>query len=107
MSDDHVTIILRIEPPKDKTAVQRFFEIVNFVGQFIPSLSTNREALRALLQKVIAWHWDKCHQACMADLKSAFTKVPILSYLDPDELITVSVDLLQEGLGIFLLIGTQ
>ena len=98
-SKARVDAILNMEEPQNKTELQRFNGMINYLGKFIPKLSSLNKPLRELLEKDVAWHWTDRHSKCFQDLKEAITKTPVLRYYNQNERIVLSVDASKHGLG--------
>ena len=99
-SDDRkVQAIVDMPAPTNKAELQRFLGMVNYVGKFIPNLSTCSEPLRQLLNKDVVWHLDEKHAESIQNLKKALTRAPVLAYFDPEKPVTVQVDSSSYGLG--------
>ena len=50
-SESHVEAILQMEEPQDKTELMRFNGMINYLGKYIPNLSSLNKPLRQLLEK--------------------------------------------------------
>ena len=68
-SDSHVEAILQMEEPQDKTELMRFNGMINYLGKYIPNLSSLNKPLRQLLGKDVAWHSTEEHRRCFQQLK--------------------------------------
>ena len=60
-SKARVDAILNMEEPQNKTELQRFNGMINYLGKFIPNLSSLNKPLSELLEKDVAWHWTDKH----------------------------------------------
>lgn len=89
--------------PKGKKELQRFMGMINYVGKFIPNLSTINKPLRELLENKVEWHWTEKHEECFNNLKILLTNAPVLKYFDTEETVTLSVDASSEGIGACIL----
>jgi hypothetical protein len=99
VTDSRIAAITQFAEPENKTELLRFLGMVNFVGKFVPNLSTKSSPLRELLKQDTVWHWNERHSTCMAELKTALTQAPVLAFFNPKEKVTVSVDASMKGLG--------
>lgn len=104
MPDDRkINSIKSMEIPKDKTELQRFLGMVNYIGRFVPNLSNLNSPLRKLLKKDVVFSWDENHTNYFNELKRMLTKQPILQYFDVNKPTVISVDASKNGLGCVLL----
>ena len=81
-SESHVEAILQMDEPQGKTELMRFNGMINYLGKYIPNLSSLNKPLRQLLEKDVAWHWTEEHRKCFQQLKEVITKAPVLKYYD-------------------------
>jgi hypothetical protein len=56
-SQSKVRAIIEMKSPESKKDLQRFLGMINYLGKFIPSMSTVNRPLRQLLEKNVEWHW--------------------------------------------------
>lgn len=98
-SSEKIRAILEIPEPKNKTELQRFMGTVNYLSKFIPNLSGINKPLRQLLEKDVAWHWEKPQEDSFNQLKTALTTAPVLKYYDQNEDVVLSVDSSKDALG--------
>ena len=107
-SQSHVEAILQMDEPQNKTELMRFNGMINYLGKYIPNLSSLNKPLRQLLEKDIAWHWTEKHSRCFQQLKEAITKAPVLKYYDQNQgEITLQVDASKDGLGACIMQNEQ
>lgn len=52
--------------------------MINYLGKFIPNLSSKNQPLRLLLESDVAWHWNEEQERAFNDLKGAITSTPTL-----------------------------
>ena len=64
--EEKIRSIIGLPVPEDKKSVQRLLGLVNYVGKFIPNLSSS--PLRELLVKNVSWH-------CKNEQDVAFRKI--------------------------------
>ena len=102
-SPDRVQAIADMPTPTEKTAVQRFLGMLNYVQKFIANLSAKAQPLRILLNKDVAWHWGQEQEQAFNSLKTALTHAPVLAYFDKNTPVILQVDACQTGLGAALI----
>ena len=89
-----ITAIGEMPPPEDKTALQRFLGMVNYLGKFIPNLSE----LSTPLRQPIVWNWTQHQQEAFDKLKACISSPPVLHYYDMQKPVTLTCDASQRGL---------
>ena len=100
---DKVRAIQEIPQPKDKTELQRFMGMVQYLGKFIPNLSEVSAPLRKLLEGETIWHWESEQQKSFTRLQELVSNTPVLQYYDVEKPVTLSVDASSGGLGAVIL----
>ena len=70
--------------PTNKTELQQFMGVVNYLGKFIPRLSDETAPLRELVKKDVEVVMLKPQTKAFQRLQSLITTVPILHYYDPN-----------------------
>ena len=98
-----VHAINELERPTNKVELQRFMGMINYVGRFIPDLSTRTASLRSLLTLKSVWQWQDQQESEWIQLKETLTKEPVLKFFDPGRHIKISADASKSGLGGVLL----
>ena len=66
--------VLELPALQSPLELQRVLGVVNYLGQFIPNMSTITAPLHQLLKKDAAWEWHGEHDAAYQLLKSAIAK---------------------------------
>ena len=79
-----VEAITGMPAPSNKTELQRFLGMVNYLGKFIPRLSDETAPLRELLKKDVHFVMQKPQMDAFRQLQRLITTVPILQYYDPN-----------------------
>ena len=94
-----VEAITKMPIPTNKTELQRFMGMVNYLGKFIPRLSDETAPLRELLKKDVEFVMLKPQTKAFQRLQSLITTVPILQYYDPNLPTRLRTDSSLIGLG--------
>ncbi|CAB3220156.1 unnamed protein product [Arctia plantaginis] len=107
--DKYIKTIETFRSPETIEEIQSFLGLINFVGKWIPNLSTLTEPIRQLLrQKVhknanITAFWHNPQAEAFAKLKDCLSKIPTLGYYDPKDRTQVFADASPVGLGAVLI----
>src|SRR4051812_47123843 len=72
--------------------IQCFLGFANFYRQFIQDFSKLATLLYKLTQKNVNFIWNKATQHAFDTLRQAFTSVPILAHINPNEQFTLATD---------------
>ncbi|CAB4025806.1 retrotransposon-like family member retr-1 [Paramuricea clavata] len=86
-----------MERPGNKTDLQRFLGMINYLARYIPDLSTRTMPLRKLLDQKVLWMWNN-----EQELKELVSSEPVLKFYDPNKPIKISTDANRSGLGAVL-----
>ena len=89
--------------PENREALQRFLDMLTYLGKFIPNLSHVASPLHALLEKDVEWWWQAEQKKSLTLLKELITKAPVLKYFNPKRPVKLFVDASSKGLGAVLL----
>ena len=90
-SPEKVPAILNMPAPHDKSSIQRFMGMVNYLHKFIPHLADIYKPLRELLEKSVEWHWMERQQNVYQELIISITQALVLKYFDVSAGVAVSV----------------
>jgi len=93
----------KISAPTNRQELQTFLGLANYMGPFIPNLSTLTAPLRELLKESHQFDWSPAHQEAYNKVKDSISSEVTLTYFDPKNEITLHVDALLKGLGAALL----
>ncbi|XP_062557174.1 uncharacterized protein K02A2.6-like [Armigeres subalbatus] len=101
-TDDKVAAIRNFRLPESKEEVRSFLGLLNFMGQFIPHLSSRTEALRSFIRgEVESFGADQ--EKAFDDLRHELAStVHRLGFFDPKDLTELYVDASAVGLGAVL-----
>ncbi|CAG9088221.1 unnamed protein product [Plutella xylostella] len=102
---DKLKAITDMPEPNDRTSLERFLGMVNYLSKFISGYSETAAPLRSLLKKDVCWVWEAAHSAAVAALKAALVAAPVLALYDAAAPVLLSVDASSQALGAVLLQG--
>lgn len=101
-SQDKIDAIERFRLPASKEEARSFLGLVNFVGQFIPNLSTRTEPLRKFIRGEAETFGEE-QKIAFDDLRGELTRnVRKLGFFDPRDTTELYVDASPVGLGAVL-----
>lgn len=102
-SEEKIAAIKSFRMPETKEEVRSFLGLVNFVGHFIPDLSTRTEPLRKFIRGETDAFGDS-QRVAFDDLRQELTdKVRKLGFYDPKDITELYVDASPVGLGAVLI----
>ena len=98
-----ISALKQMSAPSSRQELQTFLGLANYMGPFIPNLSTLTAPLRGLLKESHQFDWSPAHQEAYNKVKDSISSEVTLTYFDPKKEITLQVDASLKGLGAVLL----
>ena len=98
-----VSAIIDMPEPQDVEELRRLLGMVNFMGRYIPNISTILRPLTQLLEKKNHWTWGSSQINALTQVKKMLTSTPTLAFFDILRPCVVSVDASSYGIGGVLL----
>lgn len=77
---DKVKAIRELPAPNDIQELRRVLGMFNYLGKFIPNLSTIGQPLYELLKSKSAWVWDHAQQEAFHKIKECLSTSPVLKF---------------------------
>ena len=86
-----IEAIVRMEPPTDKTGVERLRGTVNYLSRFVPKLSDVIRPISDLTRPDVEWTWNSVHDKAFEEIKRLLTQAPVLAYFDSTKELSIQV----------------
>ena len=102
-TDEKVRAVLNARKPRAASEVRSFLGLLNFVGRFLPDMSTVSAPLRDLTKAKTPWKWTSVEQEAFEELKKRIAQHSTLAYFCASAETRLVVDASPVGLGAVLL----
>lgn len=99
---DKVSAIRNFRHPENAAELNSFLGLVNYVGKFIPNLSTLADPLRTLSRKK-EFSWSKAEEVAFQKLRNVLSDKSSLGFYNPNDETAVITDASPVGLGAVLI----
>ncbi len=94
-----VEAIKKLKAPENISELRRIIGMVNYIGKFIPSLSSQLRPLYELLEQTKAWVWGPPQQDAFERMKELVSETPALAFYDPAKPTIITADASSYGIG--------
>ena len=100
---EYVKRIIDIARPRDKKQIERFAGLVNWLGRYIPHLSTKIEPINKLRRKNVQFIWGPKQEKAFKDIKKSVETADIIRHPDLNKTFFVICDASDIAAGAVLL----
>ncbi|CAH2092466.1 unnamed protein product [Euphydryas editha] len=98
-----VRAIKDMPSPNDRSSLERFLGMTNYLSKFIPNYANIVSPLRHLLKRDIDWNWEYTHENIVLHLKDKLSNAPVLALYSASEPVLLTVDASARALGAALM----
>ena len=94
-----VNAIANMPAPQNKTQLQSFVGLCNYLSCYVPHLTDVFSPLRAFTVKSIEFKWEQLHNKAFKKVKQAIANSCMLWYFNSEDPIIIQVDTISIGVG--------
>ena len=98
-TDKYKNKIINVPRPKDKSEMQRFLGLINYLHRFIPNLHITTGELSQMIHKNVKYKWNDIRQRHFDEAKEKVQKADILFHPDMNKEFYVVADASSVGIG--------
>ena len=77
-----VSAIKNMPDQQNVTELRRILGMINFLGRYIPNLSTTLRPMTELLESDKTWSWEESQSAAFTKIKESLSNLPALAFFD-------------------------
>ena len=79
---ERVKAIKELLVPTNVNQLRRVIGMINYLGRFLPDLSTTMKPTSDVLKSDVAWLWGPTQQKAFNEIKDLLNNSPVLTFYD-------------------------